>query len=456
MVEMARITEEKERVPCLGEGEAGGDGMVSQQRRCVALDALLAFWGLGAWLGVNGLYVQLPLLVQALPEGWSLPSAMALAVQLANVGLLAYAALRRLLPRAPDATYIYGLLTIGTLALLLNSFLYTATTPLAGADRSVAFLTLTFFAALVGCTSSVLFYPYLRHFREVYLATYLAGEGLSGFIPSILALVQGVGGEPECVPSTDAATLIPVHPPARFDTSAFLLMLAGLSALSLVSFVGLHNLRAFDSERVPQAAVAKEEEAEAPRGSRALWAAVMSLTLVLNALSNGVLPSVQSYSCMPYGVRAYHLATSLAAMANPAACLAGVWLRPASARLLAAVLAVAAVPLAYLLAAALLSPAPPLHRHPAGEVLIVVSWVWAAASVSYARLWVCAWARRGGAQGMRLCGAATQLGSALGSLLLFVLVTRTALFTQPAPCPTPSLLSNRSSLRADLLSYPST
>ncbi|CAH2075855.1 unnamed protein product, partial [Iphiclides podalirius] len=430
-----RLNEEKERAPCLGEGE-GRVRMLGSQRR-IALDVLLACWGLGTWLGVNGLYVQLPLLVERLPEGWTLPASMALAVQLANVGLVLYAVLRRLSPRTPDATYIYALLAIGTLALTLNSFLYTATAPVGGTERSVAFLALTFFAALVGCTSSVLFYPYLRHFREVYLATYLVGEGLSGFIPSILALVQGVGGEPHCVPSADNSTLVALYPPARFDTTVFLLLLGSLAALSLVSFTSVHNLRAFDSERVTQAALAKDDEASAPEESlaRPAWLLVMALMVCLNALSNGVMPSVQSYSCMPYGVRAYHLAVALGAMANPAACLAGVWLRPAAPRLLAALLAAAAAPLAYILATALLSPAPPLQHRPIGEALVVAAWVACSACVSYARMWVYGWARRGGARGMRLCGAATQAGSALGSLLLYLLVNHTRLFTQPDACP---------------------
>jgi hypothetical protein len=35
-------------------------------------------------------------------------------------------------------------------------------------------------------------------FRETYLNSYLIGEGLSGFVPAIAALIQGVGGNPEC------------------------------------------------------------------------------------------------------------------------------------------------------------------------------------------------------------------------------------------------------------------
>lgn len=406
-------------------------------QRLISLDVLMACWGLGTWLSVNGLYLQLPLLVERLPEGWALPSSMALAIQLANVGILAYAVLKRLLPRSSDAHFIYGLLAVGTLALVLNAFLYEHTTLVAGSERSVAFLALTFFAALVGCTSSVLFYPYLRHFRDVYLATYLVGEGLSGLVPSLLTLAQGVGGEHVCLPAADNSSLVPHYPPPRFGSSLFLLLLGCLSAASLVSFVLINNVRAFRSERVAPSAAAKDEEALAARPSLLAprWLGVLVLMATLNALMNGVLPSVQSYSCMPYGARTYHLAAALGAVANPAACLAGVWLRPLRARALALLLAAATAPLAYILATALLSPAPPLAGAAGGAALVVGAWVCVSGAASYARMWVCGWARAGGERGMRACGAVTQLGSALGSAALYYLVNHTLLFTQPEACP---------------------
>lgn len=371
IVTCRRLSEQKENSPCLDRGDTIAVSMWGVQRR-VTLDVLMTCWGIGTWLGVNGLYVQLPLLVERLPEGWALPSYMVLAVQLANIGILIYGVLRRISPRISDAPYIYGLLTIGTLALVLNAFLYDKTSWL-DRERSVAYLTLTFFAALVGCTSSVLFYPYLRHFRDVYLATYLVGEGLSGFIPSILALIQGIGGEPECIPSADNSTIEAHYPPPRFDSTVFLLLLGALSATSLVSFTTINNFKGFNSEKVAPSAVAKDEEATIERQSllSPRWLCVLALVVFLNALNNGVLPSVQSYSCMPYGTRAYHLAVTLGAMANPAACLAGVWFRPVHSKVLGGMLAFSLVPFCYIMTTALTSPTPPLLDTAGGVVLVV-------------------------------------------------------------------------------------
>ena len=38
----------------------------------------------------------------------------------------------------------------------------------------------------------------LYRFREIYLNSYLIGEGMSGFLPALVALAQGVGGNPYC------------------------------------------------------------------------------------------------------------------------------------------------------------------------------------------------------------------------------------------------------------------
>ncbi|XP_052739629.1 solute carrier family 52, riboflavin transporter, member 3 isoform X2 [Bicyclus anynana] len=429
--------EQRERSPCLG--VRAGDMRVLGGDRRVALDVLMMGWGLGTWLGVNGVFVQLPLLVQRLPEGWALPSFMVVCIQLANVGVLAYAALRRLFPRAPDAPYVYGMLGVGTAALFLNAFLHERTAWVAGAERSVAFLAVTFFTGLVGCTSSVLFYPYLRHFRDVYLATYLVGEGLSGLLPGLLSLAQGSGGEPRCVYAPDNASVTAVPPEPRFDSTVFLAVVGCLSALSLASFALLNSLPTFAAERVRPADAAKQDEATGEPLLRARWVGVMAMMAALNACMNGLLPSIQSYSCMPYGAQTYHLAVTLGAMANPLACLAGVWLRPVRGRALAALLGAALLPLGYVLATALLSPAPPLQHSAGGRALVVLAWVALYAALSYARMWVYGWARRGGAAGMRVCGAVNQAGSALGSLTLFLIVNFTDVFVQAPQCALPPL-----------------
>jgi len=66
--------------------------MLSQQlsNRRLLVDLLALMFGLGSWIGVNGVYVQLPLIVHTAPEGWSLPAHMVMLVQIANLGPILY------------------------------------------------------------------------------------------------------------------------------------------------------------------------------------------------------------------------------------------------------------------------------------------------------------------------------------------------------------------------------
>ena len=56
-------------------------------------------------------------------------------------------------------------------------------------------------------------------YRATYLNSYLVGEGMSGLVPGVIALAQGVGGNPYCENVTDAngtTSEVTVVPEARF------------------------------------------------------------------------------------------------------------------------------------------------------------------------------------------------------------------------------------------------
>uniref|UniRef100_A0A674HXD3 Riboflavin transporter n=1 Tax=Terrapene triunguis TaxID=2587831 RepID=A0A674HXD3_9SAUR len=59
---------------------------------------LACVFGTGSWAALNGLWVELPLLVTELPEQWYLPSYITIIIQLANVGPLLVTLLHRFKP----------------------------------------------------------------------------------------------------------------------------------------------------------------------------------------------------------------------------------------------------------------------------------------------------------------------------------------------------------------------
>lgn len=310
---------------------------------------LACLLGTGAWVAINGVWVELPLLVPAVPEGWLLPSYITVVIQLANGGPLAVTLLHRFLPgRLSEAGLIYAIAGLGCLACLLLAAFWRETGVVGGARHSTALLALLLCLALVDCTSSVTFLPFMRRLRPQYLASYFLGEGLSGLLPALLALGQGVGAL-RCVNGSQAGNgterLRAEYQAARFPVHAFFLFLAGMMALCLAAFALLHRLPlarqeyAKDAQQGPlpleEGGGGQGPPQERPPGRKAFGSGAYSCPQVLyifgvlawvNALSNGVLPTVQSYSCLPYGSSAYHLAATLASLANPLACLVGMFL----------------------------------------------------------------------------------------------------------------------------------
>ncbi|XP_006881740.1 PREDICTED: solute carrier family 52, riboflavin transporter, member 3-like [Elephantulus edwardii] len=164
---------------------------------------LVCIFGTGSWVAINGLWVELPLLVTELPEGWYLPSYLTVVIQLANVGPFLVTLLHHFRPGClPEVPVIFTVLSVGTVTCTLFAFLWNTTSWVLDSHHSVAFLVLTFFLALVDCTSSVTFLPFMSQLPARYLTTFFVGEGLSGLLPALVALAQG-SGLTTCVSVTD-------------------------------------------------------------------------------------------------------------------------------------------------------------------------------------------------------------------------------------------------------------
>lgn len=325
----------------------------------VLIHLLGCAFGLGSWVVVNGLWVELPLIVKTLPEGWDLPSYLTVIIQLANLGPLVVTLTHKLCPgRLKEHYVIFPVLSIGVVSCVLLGFFWDRTTVVAGAPRSTAFLTITFFLSMLDCTSSVTFLPFMNQFPAEYVSTYFIGEGLSGFIPGVVALAQGVGLS-KCVNtsvpagnSTNETTWVmqTEYLPPNFSTEVFFFILAAMVCISLAAFTMLYRLprsyelstdnlmteastsssssldnpaAEFDEDDVSKAEEKSQDEVVAlgrPEHTVYQLTFIYCLVVWINSLTNGLLPSVQTFSCIPYGNLAYHLSAALSSVANPMAC----------------------------------------------------------------------------------------------------------------------------------------
>jgi len=201
------------------------------RRTAAATYALFVVFGVGSWVTVNAMFTELPLLVATAPEGWRLASVLALTVQFANVGPLAfYVARRWALHRYPEtgdaivaAVTTYVVLGLGALAMGALVFCWDATWIFGGTEHSAPLIALTFLAAFADCTSSLVFWRFAGGFRPLFVSALAAGEGTSGVVSSALAWLQNASNEQP-----------------RFSPSVYFALLAGVMLCSLAAF---HALR---------------------------------------------------------------------------------------------------------------------------------------------------------------------------------------------------------------------
>ncbi|XP_033187175.1 solute carrier family 52, riboflavin transporter, member 3-A [Bombus vancouverensis nearcticus] len=425
--------------------------MLSQKlsNRRLLVDLLALMFGLGAWIGVNGIYVQLPLLVNNAPEGWSLPAHMVMLVQFANLGPILYTLYIKYSKWACDKYITYVLLAAGALSTIILAFVYNKTTIIFGNEHSTALLSLMFVTAIVGCTSSVLFMPYMRNYREIYLVSYLVGEGLSGFVPSVVALIQGVGGNPECLNNTKAEStrveLTPYYPEPRFSSQTFFIFIGTLLFLCYLAFLGLNNLSIAIGERVkhPASMETLPTDTRAPPSyktnsgwtmSKEVYSYLLIMMAVVCFLGNGTLPSIQSYSCLPYGNVAYHLTVTLSSMAGPLAMCLGFVIKMPKVSFLSGLMVILIALSGFVCFLAIESPTPPLQYSWVGEFLVVLSWILISGLIGFIKLGITTLFRPDPGRGLYYTGVATQVGSLVGAIITFVLVNHAKLFHSYSPC----------------------
>ncbi|NXT18582.1 S52A3 protein, partial [Syrrhaptes paradoxus] len=429
---------------------------------------LACAFGTGSWVTINGLWVELPLLVQVLPEQWDLPSYITIIIQMANVGPLFVTLMHRFRPGLlKELAVIYVILAVGVVASLLLAFLWDYTSSISGRTHSTAFLILTFFLALVDCTSSVTFLPFMMQLQPQYLNSFFIGEGLSGLIPALIALGQG-SGISTCVNSSDMSNTTTVgnktveitvnmvsdYLPANFSTLVFFLLMAAMMVACLLAFFFLARqpkvwelsqqhlfpsnivLSSFDQFSDDEAASRLRRVCPCPKDATGLadippekiyypLAKLIFIYLMIawvSALTNGVLPSVQSYSCLPYGNTAYHLAATLSSMANPLACVLAMFLPSRSLTLLGTLTVLGTGFGAYNMAMAVMSPCPLLQQSQWGDATIILSWVLFTGTLSYVKVMAGVILRSRSHSALVWYGAMEQLGSLLGALVMFPLV----------------------------------
>jgi riboflavin transporter 2 len=416
---------------------------------------LVAVFGSSSWLSTNSVWMELSLMVEFLPEGWTLPSYLSAVVQLACVGPLLYSILHKCtnfdIPKAP---VIQGLLVLCTACSLAMAFLWDRTSIIFGAERSITLIIIMFFMALVNATSNVLFMPYMATFHPTYLTAYFVGMGLSSLIPSVFSLIQGTGTY-ECTKNISTGIIEPHYLSPKFTVQGYNIIMFAWLSLTVVAFAFLHWGRHLIQREKPKTqpddttsdSPADEfsplntqtfsENGKDDRTSFTRYCILLGCLAFICAQMNGIVPNIQSYSALPYSQLTYHLALALGNLAQAVACFIPLWIQPRSIPILTLLTVIASGFCGYIVVLAGQSPQPFLVQSFWGGFLSVFASIVAASLHAYLRTVFTSVIREDNPDSeSRLfwCGVFMQIGSFIGTSIMFPLVNVAHLFQSAPAC----------------------
>jgi len=150
---------------------------------------------------------------------------------------------------------------------------------------------------------------------------------------------------------------------------------------------------------------------------------LLTIIFISNAFSNGILPSLSSYSALPYGQVPYHLSQALGNIANPIACIIALFIPSSSLNKIGALFCISLAFGSYIFLLALQSPCPVLINSSYGGAIMVFSQIMWVGLVSYLKVSIAQiFHEDGDQQSLLWYGAIVQLASLLGAFTLFPFV----------------------------------
>ena len=347
---------------------------------------------------------------------------------------------------------------IGIISCILLGTYWRKTAFVFGQQRSVYFFAFVYVFAFVDCTTSVLYIPYMRHYKNKYMFPFFAGEGLSGLVPSLLSLSQGLFHyqshkilKEEFESDTDYRNELEriQNESLNFPVSYYIYFLSITIAISWISYILLNLDFIVKDERIQNELGEITPINQANNGSnenvkiedanslvmkisysrRSLYKLIV-MQAYISCLTNGVMSSLQTYTAKPYGEVPYRIANNTALIANPVACLIGYYLdRKFKINYIYISMTIGTCSCIYLFSLALLSPNPFLVNTSFGSFLMILCWTMFTGFFSFSKTMIASTLRKSNMENsLFYYGIFTQIGSTIGAISIFCLVIFTKLF----------------------------
>ena len=241
------------------------------------------------------------------------------------------------------------------------------------------------------------------------------GKGLSGLISALLGLAQGSSSDQQCWNASIATKNITlsdndthnyfskIQSLPKFQVSSFMLMLFGMLCLSGMSFTLLQYLPYCQRAKLQNKSlrvIAKGPcQAQTGNGSyevgptrnkiqadclkhsyiqniktdlsKLKLEVLLFLTFWTTGCQFAIMPSIMTYSSLPYGNHIFAIATRLYMLASPLASLTALLLPITSALILGMLVLLGTMLVGFHLFLASMSPSPPLQHETSSKALVV-------------------------------------------------------------------------------------
>ncbi|CAF1152514.1 unnamed protein product [Adineta steineri] len=414
---------------------------------------LLTLVFLSSWTDINGIFTELPQIVLTQPEGWKLGTYIGLVASMSNIAPLILV-FSKCIFRKQSLNVIpinYIVIIIGMSSCLLLVFFWSNTTYIYNRNRSLALFILTFFLALLDCTSMVTFSHYMTRFRREFTSALFLGESLTMVIPSLLAMMQG-NGQLTCIPSSNNNTTIAIYKTARFSVSIYFLCIFFILVVSFIAFVLLQwtkiaQTSSQDATKEPMMLETNDENAvnimidsdstiksQRHKLTPLFYLLLLSGSAYTSSIIFGMVFSISAYVLMPYGHQIFYLGTILSPWMFSLVWLFGTIKPFVAKRYLLLLIILGSITFSFELTLAFKSPCPPLINTMKGNVLILVIWLSTFLLLGYPRLVIANYVRLHSSNGMFWFGANVQFGALMGSIIAYLLVETFSLFKEQLPC----------------------
>lgn len=405
---------------------------------------------LGSWLGLTGIFIQLPLMIPITPENWTLPSVISLCGAVANIMPAVVIFLRWYQgKRFSEIPYIYLTIILGIILRCILSIFWQETMFIFGRARSVWLIGSIFVLSMLACTSSLVFFDYMKRFRSNYLNAVFLSEGLTSAIPTLLLLIQGIGGEAICVETSNGTIAKPTFTQPRFSVSVFMLITTGITVLSLIAFVLLRWTNIISLANAAESVKVKETSNNIDENlpmnsptesSKPIVIKPFIFLLSLNAFSAfmliGLLPPLTTYSILPYGQKTLYYSILFSPLGYFMALILSLRWTMISMRMTIIGTLVGCIFTIFTIIIAAQSPCPWWADSLHGAIIIVLSGSLLAIIIGFIRITIGnrikkEWSNE---KGMFYFSATYELGAFVGTIPMYLLVNVFDVFIDRKPC----------------------